>query len=133
MAIIGIAVGVGLLVYALSLRGGADEVLSVGHPQGAAPGPAKRRRALRKRPSDEAPPTRPSTEDPTSEGPVGQAPGDSFTYLRIELPERTRWTRRVAGFLALLAIVVVSAATLAAAVYETGHLVNQAIEKYFAK
>lgn len=133
MAIIGIAVGVGLIVCALSLRSGADEVLSLGHPQEPPTEPVKRKRPQRKRLTSAGPPPKPSAEDPTPHEAAGRPPGNSFAYVRVEPIRRTPWATRVEGLLGLLAIVAFSAATLAAAIYEIGHLINQAIDKYFVK
>jgi hypothetical protein len=133
MAIIGIAVGVGLVVYAVSLWSGVDEVLSLGHPQEAAAEPAERGRRRRKRRTDAGPGPEPPARDPTPPEAVGRAPGDSFAYVRVEPAERTPSTTRVAGFLGLLVIIAASAATLAAAIYEVGHLINQTIARYLGK
>jgi len=132
MAIIGIAVGVGLIIYAVSLWSGADEVLALGHAPEATAEPAKRGRR-RKRRARAAPGSHPPAEDLAPGEAVARAPGDSFAYVRVESAERTPWTTRVAEFFGLLVIVASSAAILAAAIYEAGHLINQAIARYLAK
>ena len=132
MAIIGIAVGIGLIVYAVSLWSGEDEVLALGPAPEPTTNPAKRWRR-RKRRVRAASGSRPPAEDLAPGEAVARAPGDSFAYVRVAPSTRTPWTTRVAGFFGLLVTVAFSAAILAGAIYEAGHLINQAIARYLAK
>jgi hypothetical protein len=127
MAVIGISVGVGLVVYALSLRSGADEVLTLGNaPETVAPPRAERRRRSRRTlaPGFGSPPPRDTALAPpvaTGEGPL---------YVPVLPASRTHWTTRVLGFVGLLVLVALAAAVLALTLYEVGHLVNQTIAKF---
>jgi hypothetical protein len=76
----------------------------------------------------------PSTAHETAQGAMeSDAPAESagagFTYLRV-LTGSPSWQERVQGLVGLLILVIVSAAVLAAAVYQVGHMVNSTIENF---
>ncbi|HEX9124123.1 MAG TPA: hypothetical protein VF984_12355 [Actinomycetota bacterium] len=118
MAILGIALGAGAVIYALSLRD-ADETL-----------------ALRPSPDDgegDATPSRPRRNRPRAVGfgagelePAEPAPS---VYVPLAADE-TPWQRRVAGLVGLIALVAVAAAVLAGAIYQAGHVINQTIARF---
>jgi hypothetical protein len=64
---------------------------------------------------------------------TAEGASESFTYVPVGPAGRTPWTRRLTGFLGLLALIAASAAVLAGAVYEAGHLINQMIARYLEK
>src|SRR6266542_4268762 len=84
VAIIGIALGVGLIAYALSLRG--EDVVT----------------------------------------------GDSFTYVPVITTPATLRTRLM-GLGGLILLVVMSAAFLALAIYQAGHVINQTLARFLGK
>jgi hypothetical protein len=127
MAILGIALGIGAVVYALSLLAG-DETLIL-HPV---------------RPSDPA--ARPDLgfEEPVQAPAVDGSPGEGSappedvsaeigtTYVPLTTA-RVSWQRRVSGVVGLVALVAVGAAVLAGGIYQAGHVVNQTISKFLGQ
>jgi hypothetical protein len=124
MSILGVSVGVGVVVYALSLR-------STEAPVDAEPGPAWspfvwfRERAVR-----------PTAEDlgfggehvaatePTPEG---------FVYVPVVAWGGPGWRTRVTGLVGLVALVAVGALVLAFGVYQFGSLLNRMMSGFFAR
>jgi hypothetical protein len=118
VVILGIALGAGAIVYALSLRN-ADETLLVRPSSDDADGgppPAGRGR------------NRPRA---VGFGPEELRPAEQggSVYLPLAADE-TPWQRRVAGLVGLIALVAVSAAVLAGAIYQVGHIINQTIARF---
>ena len=120
LAIIGIALGVGLIAYALSLRDDDDVLL--GERVG----------------SDRPTAGRPEREDEPravgfgpSEG-VTTGPGDSFAYVPVISTPPTLRTRLM-GLTGLILLVVMSAAFLALAIYQAGHVINQTLARFLGK
>ncbi|MFB3737560.1 MAG: hypothetical protein ACE14W_01170 [Candidatus Velamenicoccus archaeovorus] len=123
MAILGIALGVGAIVYALSLRS-ADETLALRPPLDdgdADPVPVPAPPAVRRRRRPRAVGFGPEAAEQTE-------PGGSV-YVPLATDE-TPWQRRVAGLVGLVVLVAVAAAVLAGAIYQVGHLINQTIERF---
>jgi hypothetical protein len=128
MAIIGIAVGVGAIVYALSLRTGAEEALPV-HPVDDVPGPVSEPagRRLGRQARGRADALGFSSSD-VSEPDVG-----SPVYVPVLPSPGPGWRERLAGLIGLVAIVVVAAAILAIGVYQVGHMANEMIERFLGR
>ncbi len=127
MAVIGISVLVGVIVYGLSLWNSAEEVLAVGHAPNASATPgAERRRRRRRTP---APGFETEPNEATAQAQASSAAGGAV-YVPLSPAGPIPWTTRVAGFVGLLALVVAAAAVLALTLYEAGHLVNQTIAKF---
>jgi hypothetical protein len=59
-------------------------------------------------------------------------PGPGYTYLRIGT-RGPSWSDRIQGFVGLMILLVVGAATLAFGIYQLGHLVNVTIERFLDK
>lgn len=129
LSIIGVALAVGVVVYALSLRD-ADESLTE-RPAPAAPGtPHHRSSWFRQRRSEpvasgaelgfggEAAVAKP---DPEPEG---------FVYVPILASGGTPWQTRVAGVIGILALVGVAAVTMAFGVYSLGHALNRMVQSF---
>jgi hypothetical protein len=119
LAIIGIALGVGLIAYALSLRDDDDDVLLAEHvrPDRPTAGPAG--------PEDES--------GAVGFGPgEGVAPGDSFAYVPVISTPPTLRTRLM-GLGGLILLVLTSAAFLAFAVYQVGHVINENLARFLGK
>ncbi len=128
MAVIGISVGVGVVVYTLSLWYGTDEVLALGQAPDAVVGSrADRRRRERRTP---APGFEPGADRAASTSPLASASDGGDVYVPLAQAAPTPWNTRVAGVVGLLALVVAAAAVLALTLYEAGHLVNQTIAKF---
>ncbi len=116
VAIIGIALGVGLMVYALSLRNEEDVLL-----------------AGRIRPDAKA--ARRGREDEPRAVGFGRGedvPGDSFVYVPVITTPATIRTRLM-GLGGLILLVVMSAAFLALAIYQAGHVINQTLARFLGK
>jgi hypothetical protein len=118
VAIIGIALGVGLIAYALSLRNEDDVVVaervSPDRPKAARRGREDEPRAVGFGPG----------EDATS--------GESFAYVPVITTPATLRTRLM-GLGGLILLVVMSAAFLALAVYQAGHVINQTLARFLGK
>lgn len=121
-----------LLVLLVSLlAGGAVYALSLRTPQGQGTvglgfvpeGSRAKGRGSRQSTAQEA--GRRATES----GAPAEPAGAGFTYLRV-LTGSPSWQERVQGVVGLLILVIVSAAVLAAAVYQVGHIVNSTIENF---
>ncbi len=118
VAIIGIALGVGLVAYALSLRDEDDALL-------AARVRADRRKAGRRGREDEP--------RAVGFGPGEDvATGDSFTYVPVITTPATLRTRLM-GLGGLILLVVMSAAFLALAIYQAGHVINETLARFLGK
>jgi hypothetical protein len=125
LSIIGVALGVGVVVYALSLRT-PDEALG---GEALPPAPSRSPLAwLRER-----------TARPTGEelgfGPHA-APADrasepeSFVYVPVLAAPGPRWRTRIGGVVGLMAVVVVAAVAVAVGIYQLGHLLNQMVQGF---
>jgi hypothetical protein len=118
VAIIGIALGVGLIAYALSLRNEDDVVVaervSPDRPKAARRGREDQPRAVGFGPGEDA------------------ATGDSFAYVPVITTPATLRTRLM-GLGGLILLVVMAAAFLALAVYQAGHVINQTLARFLGK
>ena len=111
MAILGIALVVGLIVYALSLRGSALAVqpaVDAEGDRGPLPGDDPRTMGF----GPEAPPP----------------PGGSFVYVPLA-SSTVDWRTRLEGVAGLIVLVVLTAAILAGVIYQAGHIINQTLAK----
>lgn len=113
MAILGIALVVGLIVYALSLRG--SEQLAVQPGADAAEGD-----------SGPLPGDDPRTKGFGPEAPP--PPGGSFVYVPLA-PSTVDLRTRLGGVAGLIVLVVLTAAILAGVIYQAGHIINQTLAK----
>jgi len=125
MAVIGIALGVGAIVYAVSLRGG-DETLTLDRPQPAPTRPHSERRPRPERRGRAVGFELPTTP-PTA---TAQEPSESFVYIPVLESSHVSWQRRLAGVVGLIVLVTAAAALLAGAVYEAGHVINDTIARF---
>jgi len=119
LAIIGIALGVGLIAYALSLRDDDDDVLlgervRPDRPTAGRPGREDESRAVGFGPGE------------------GVATGESFAYVPVISTPPTLRTRLL-GLGGLILVVVMSAAFLALAIYQAGHVINQNLARFLGK
>jgi hypothetical protein len=115
MAVIGFALGVGAIVFAISLFGG-DETLAL-HPGREPPGPSGG--GLPGFGSDE----REEGEDRS---------GDDFVYVPVT-PESITWRTRLTGVVGLVLLVGLGAFAVAFGVYQAGHLINRTIAKFLGQ
>ncbi len=112
MAVIGFALGVGAIVFAISLFGG-DETLAL-HPGHEPPG-----KGLLGFGADE--------EDD------GVGPGaDDFVYVPVT-PESLTWRTRLSGVVGLVLLIGLGACAVAFGVYQAGHLINRTIAKFLGQ
>lgn len=124
LSIIGVALGVGVVVYALSLRT-PDRPLG-GEPLPPAPGSRSPLAWLRERAA------RPTGEElgfgrnPTS----AAAEPESFVYVPVLASSGPRWRARIGGVVGLMAVVVIAAAAVAIGIYQLGHVLNQMIQGF---
>lgn len=120
LAILGIAAGVGLIVYALSLRND-DETLPVAQVRPDRPKAARQGS---------------HHEDSDALG-FGQfepppPPSEHLAYVPVSTdPETVR--SRLLGLGGLILLVLASAAVLALAMYQAGHIINQTLARYLNK
>lgn len=124
MAIIGIALGVGAIVYALSLRTGAEQVVPFDTGD-EPPGPvteARRPQTRTRRGGSLGFGTAPLTPD--------DAEGGAFVYVPVLAGPGPGWRRRLAGLVGLIAMVLLGSMALAIAIYQMGHMLNQTIERF---
>lgn len=124
MAVIGIALGVGAIVYAVSLRGG-DETLTLGQPE---PGPARPHSERRPRPERRGRAV--GFELPATSPTATAEPAESFIYIPVLESSHVSWQRRLVGVVGLIVLVTAAAALLAGAVYQAGHVINDTIAKF---
>jgi hypothetical protein len=129
LSIIGVALAVGVVVYALSLRD-ADETLTE-RPAPPAPGtPHHRRGRLRQQRAE--PVVSGSELGFGSEAamPESEPKPDGFVYVPILASSGTPWQTRLAGVIGILALVAVAAITMAFGVYSVGHALNGVIQRF---
>jgi hypothetical protein len=130
VSIIGVAIGVGVVVYALSLRTPDEAVEADPLPPapGAARSPLAWLRGRAARPTGEAlgfgGDRAPAADEPEPE---------SFVYVPVLATREPRWTTRLGGIVGLMAAVVVGAAAVAIGIYQIGHLLNQMVQGYLGK
>jgi hypothetical protein len=128
LSIIGVALAVGVVVYALSLRDG-DETLTE-RPAPPAPGTPHHRGGWFRQRGAEA----------LGGGELGFRPGaalpesdpepEGFVYVPILASSGTPWQTRVAGVIGILALVAVAAITMAFGIYTLGHALNRLVQGF---
>ncbi len=118
LTILGIAAGVGLIVYALSLRSD-DETLPVAQVRPDRP------KAARQGSHHEDP-------DALGFGQFEPPPPEHLAYVPVSIdPETVRG--RLLGLGGLILLVLAAAAVLALAMYQAGHIINQTLARYLNK
>ncbi len=124
LSILGVALGVGVVVYALSLR--ASDA-----PVDTKPGPTwspfawVRERAAR--PAEQlgfGGEPAPMSDEPAAEG---------FVYVPVLASGGPGWRTRLTGLVGLVAMVAVGALVLAFGVYHLGSLINRAVSATLAR
>jgi hypothetical protein len=132
LSIIAISVGVGFVVYVLSLRGPDESLTS--DPLPPAPGTARSPLSwLRER-------TRRSGEE-LGFGREPRPPVDrerereqeSFVYVPVLAATGTQWRTRLGGVVGLIALVAIAAMVVAVGVYQVGHVLNKMVEGFLGK
>ena len=124
VSIIGVALGVGAVVYALSLRSVDASVDANGLP--AAPGAPRTRFGLRRA-------NRPTGAELGFGGAaVAEADPDaeSFLYVPVLAAPGPQWRTRIGGVIGLLAIVTIAAVLVALGIYQLGHALNQLVQQF---
>ncbi|MGZ4110388.1 MAG: hypothetical protein ACXVP7_11975 [Actinomycetota bacterium] len=127
LSIIGVALGVGVVVYALSLRS-ADEALG---GDGLPPAPTATRSPLawfRERTA------RPTGEElgfgPEPAAVEGEPQPESFVYVPVLASDGPHWQTRIGGAIGLLAVVIIAAIVVAFGFYQLGHALNQLVQGF---
>jgi hypothetical protein len=134
LSIVGVALGVGVIVYALSLRG-ADESLQAG-PVPPVPGAARRRIG---RPQAAAGPSQRGRDLGFGAEPEEPAPAEgvhdpeSFVYVPVLAAHGTRWTTRIGGVVGLMALVATAAMAIAVGIYQVGHVLNRMVSGFLGR
>jgi hypothetical protein len=136
VSIIGVALGVGVVVWALSLRA-PDEPVGVNR---LPPAPAAARSAIARlrRPS-----ATPSADDlGFGRGPAPLEGGfeaepdpepESFVYVPVLHAQGPRWKARIGGVIGLLALITVGALAVAIGIYQLGHALNQMLRGFLGQ
>jgi hypothetical protein len=110
-AVVLMALGVGGLVYALSLRASEGEPLAVGFE------PDDRR----------APPL----EEATPSAAIGPEPG--YAYLQVLITREPSMRERLQGLVGVLVLLMVGMALVAATFYTAGTLIDRTIQKFLSQ
>jgi hypothetical protein len=111
LAVVLMSLGVGGLVYALSLRASEGEPLAVGFE------PDERRAP----PPDETAPSAAPDPDP------------GYAYLQVLVTGGPSWRERVQGLVGVLMLLVVGMALVAATFYTAGTLIDRTIQKFLSQ
>ena len=127
LSILGVALGVGVVVYALSLRT-PDAPL---RPDGTAPSSEPTRSPLARLRSRLAGPTGEELGFADQPMPAGEAPPESFVYVPVLASRGSGWRTRLGGVLGLLAMVAIGAVAIAIGAYQVGAMLNRMIEGLF--
>jgi hypothetical protein len=134
LSIIGVALGVGVIVYALSLRA-PDEPLEV-DPLPPAPGAARsaigrfRQRAARPTGEDLGFGRQPA---PLDRGLEPEPEPESFVYVPILHATAPRWRTRIGGVVGLVALVMLGALAVAIGIYQVAEVLNQMVQGFLGQ
>jgi hypothetical protein len=127
LSIIGVALGVGVVVYALSLRS-ADETLG---GDGLPPAPAATRSPLAWLRERTARPTGVELGfGPEPAAVEGEAQPESFVYVPVLTSEGPHWRTRIGGAIGLVAVVIIAAIIVAFGFYQLGHALNEMVQGF---
>jgi hypothetical protein len=130
LSIIGVALGVGVIVYALSLRSPDEPIRASRLP----PAPGSTRSPigrLRRRAAGST-----GTELGFGGGPAPlrrEREPESFVYVPVLHSSGPQWRTRVGGVIGLMALVTVAALAVAIGIYQLGHILNGMVEGYLGK
>jgi hypothetical protein len=124
VSIIGVALGVGVVVYALSLRSVDASLDANGLP--AAPTAARTRFGFRRA----EPPTGAELGFGATAAGEAEADAESFLYVPVLAAPGPHWRTRIGGVIGLLAIVTIAAVLVALGIYQLGHALNQLIQQF---
>jgi hypothetical protein len=127
LSIIGVALGVGVVVYALSLRS-ADQGLG---GDGLPPAPTTTRSPLAWLRERTARPTGGELGfGPQPATVAGEPEPESFVYVPVLTTSGPQWRTRIGGAIGLLAVVVIAALIVALGFYQLGHVLNQLVQGF---
>ena len=107
-----LSIGVGWLVYALTMRAERSEPATVGF---------------------EPPPTPPEEPEAQPIGIGAEAPEPGYTYLRVAVTGGPSIRERVQGLLGSLVLIVIGTIAVASAFYALGVLISRTIEKFLGE
>jgi hypothetical protein len=128
LSIIGVALGVGVVVYALSLRSADQELGGDGLP----PAPTTARWPLAAWLRERTP--RPTGGElgfgPQPATVAGEPEPESFVYVPVLATSGPQWRTRIGGAIGLLAVIVMAALIVALALYQLGHVLNQLVQGF---
>jgi hypothetical protein len=134
LSIIGVALGVGVIVYALSLRA-PDGPLEV-DPLPPAPGAAGsaierfRQRRARRTGEDLGFGREPA---PIPRGLEPEPEPESFVYVPVLHTSAPRWQTRIGGVVGLLALIMIGALVVAIGFYQLGHALNELLRGFLGQ
>jgi hypothetical protein len=130
LSIIGVALGVGVIVYALSLRSPDEPIQASALP----PAPGSRRSPAGRLRHRSAGSTGTESGFGREPAPLARDPEpESFVYVPVLHSTGPKWRTRVGGVIGLLALVTVAALAVAVGIYQVGHILNGMVEGYLGK
>jgi hypothetical protein len=130
LSIIGVAVGVGVIVYALSLRSPDEPIQSSRLP----PAPGSTRSRIGRLRHRAVGSTAAELGFGAEPAPLGREPEpESFVYVPVLHASGPQWRTRVGGVIGLMALVTVAALAVAIGIYQLGHILNGLVEGYLGK
>ena len=116
-AVLLFSLGVGGVVYALSMRASEDEPITVGFEpdEAAAPAPPRAPRA-----------------DGAAAGTAPQ-PDPGYAYLQVLVTRGPSWRERIQGLVGVMVLIVIGMALVAASIYAAGSVIDRTIQKFLGQ
>ena len=108
LAVVLVSLGVGVVVYVISMRTGEDEVLALGFE-----------------------PDAPSHDEPTGASVEGPPPG--YTYLQVAVTRGPSIRERLQGFVGSLALVAVATIAVAGTLYTVGWAISRLVQSFIGE
>lgn len=119
-AVLLFSLGVGGVVYALSMRASEDEPITVGfEPDEVAAPPA--------------PPAPPGPQPNAVAADTAPQPDPGYAYLQVLVTRGPSWRERVQGLVGVMVLMVIGMALVAASIYVAGSLIDRTIQNFLGQ